>query len=49
MSTKKDTYYCERANGTLEYWFYSEGRRYFTTERHVKREIERGLGRLVRL
>jgi hypothetical protein len=44
-----DTIYCERANGRLEFWTYSDGSRVMVTELWARREVARGLARLIRV
>ncbi len=42
------TIYRERANGRLEFWFYSDGDRHYISEQSARKELARG-ARLVTL
>jgi hypothetical protein len=47
-----DRFYCERANGRLEYWTYTDAGplvRVYVSEALVKRELARGRAVLIRL
>ena len=44
-----ETVYCERANGRLEYFTYSDGARVYVGAAWVARELARGRIKIVRL
>lgn len=42
-----DTIYCERANGKWEYWYYSDGRRFYVNEAKVNKWVRMGEAQIV--